>query len=107
MMRIDAHQHYWKVSRCDYHWMTPDLPVLYRDYLPADLRPSLERHGIDKTIGVQAAQTVAETDFLLDLAAADDSIAGVVGWLDMEDPGFAAHFERYRSNPKFVGLRPM
>lgn len=106
-MRIDSHQHYWKVSRGDYHWMTPAVPVLNRDYHPADLRPSLERHGIDKTILVQAAQTVAETDFLLELAAGDDSIAGVVGWLDMEAPDFLERFQRYRQHPKFIGLRPM
>jgi L-fuconolactonase len=107
MMRIDSHQHYWTVERHDYHWMTPSVPVLFCDYLPADLRPLLDQHDIDKTILVQAAQTVAETDFLLELAAGDDSIAGVVGWLDMEDPGFAAQLERYRNKPKFVGLRPM
>ena len=106
-MRIDSHQHYWKVERGDYHWMTRSISILYRDYLPADLRPSLLRHNIQKTVLVQAAQTVAETDFLLSLAAADDSIAGVVGWLDMEDPGFSAQFERYRKKPKFIGLRPM
>ena len=106
-MRIDSHQHYWKVSRGDYHWMGPAVPVLCRDYLPADLRPSLERHRIDKTILVQAAQTVAETDFLFELAASDDSIAGVVGWLDMEDPGFAQRFQQYRKKAKFIGLRPM
>lgn len=87
--------------------MTPDVPVLYRDYLPTDLRPSLQRHHIGKTVLVQAAQTVAETDFLLDVAAAEDSIAGVVGWLDLEDPQFIEQFDRYRENPKFVGLRPM
>lgn len=106
-MRIDSHQHYWKVERGDYHWMTPAVPVLCRDYLPADLRPSLAEHDIHKTILVQAAQTVAETDFLLDLAAKDDTIAGVVGWLDMDNANFPAEFERYRRNPKFVGLRPM
>ncbi len=106
-MRIDSHQHYWKVARGDYHWMTPDVPVLYRDYLPADLRPSLVRHNIQKTVLVQAAQTVAETDFLLDLAANDDSIAGVVGWLDLEAEDFPAQFDRYRKNPKFIALRPM
>jgi len=106
-MRIDSHQHYWKPARGDYHWMSPAMQVLYRDYLPKDLRPSLEKHKIAKTILVQAAQTVAETDFLLELAAAEDSIAGVVGWLDMEDPGFARQFEHYRANAKFVGLRPM
>ena len=87
--------------------MTPSIPILYRDYLPADLRPSLLRHNIQKTVLVQAAQTVAETDFLLSLAADDDSIAGVVGWLDMEDPEFSAQFERYRKKAKFIGLRPM
>ena len=106
-MRIDSHQHYWKVERGDYHWMTPATPVLYRDYLPADLRPSLIKNNIQKTMLVQAAQTVSETDFLLNLADQDDSIAGVVGWLDMEDANFPAEFERYRKNPKFVGLRPM
>lgn len=87
--------------------MNPEVPVLYRDYLPGDLRPSLERHGIDKTIVVQAAQTVAESDFLLDLAADDDSIAGVVGWLDLEDQNFVEQFQRYREHPKFIGIRPM
>ena len=106
-MRIDSHQHYWQVSRGDYHWMTPDVPVLYRDYLPADLRPLLSERGIQKTILVQAAQTIAETNFLLQLAETDNSIAGVVGWLDMESPEFPAQFERYRENPKFIGLRPM
>src|ERR1700752_3324596 len=107
MMRIDSHEHYWKASRGDYHWMSPAVQVLCRDYLPADLRPSLEQHRIDKTILVQAAQTVAETDFLLELAANDDSIAGVVGWLDMEDPGFAQQLQEYRKKSKFIGLRPM
>jgi L-fuconolactonase len=107
MMRIDSHQHYWKASRGDYHWMSPAVQALCRDYLPADLRPSLERHRIDKTILVQAAQTVAETDFLLELATNDDSIAGVVGWLDMEDAGFIQQFQEYRKKAKFIGLRPM
>lgn len=106
-MRIDCHQHYWKVLRGDYHWMNPADQVLYRDYLPADLRLSLQKHAIDQTVLVQAAQTVAETDFLLDLAESDASIAGVVGWLDMDDPGFAAQFHRYASNRKFIGVRPM
>lgn len=106
-MRIDSHQHYWMVERGDYHWMTPAVPVLHRNYLPSDLRPCLLRHDIQKTVLVQAAQTMAETDFLLDLASQDDSIAGVVGWLDLESPDFVLRFERYRRNGKFIGIRPM
>ena len=68
-MRIDGHQHFWKADRGDYHWMSPAVPVLCRDYLPGDLLPHLVKHGIERTILVQAAQTVAETDYLLALAA--------------------------------------
>ncbi len=106
-MRIDSHQHYWKLSRGDYGWLTPDMGVLYRDYLPADLKPALDRHNIDKTIIVQAAPTVAETDFMLSLAAADETVGGVVGWLDMAAPDFLRLFEKYRQEPAFVGIRPM
>jgi len=106
-MRIDGHQHFWRVQRGDYHWMDASVPVLCRDYLPDDLRPLLAKHAIDRTILVQAAQTVAETDFLLELAAENDFIAGVVGWLDMDNESFPSEFARYRKNPKFIGLRPM
>ena len=106
-MRIDSHQHFWKASRGDYHWMSPSVPVLCRDYTPDDLRPALVEARIDKTVLVQAAQTTAETDFLLELAASCDFVAGVVGWLDMESPDFPRRFEQYRANSKFVGLRPM
>jgi L-fuconolactonase len=106
-MRIDGHQHFWRVERGDYHWMDANVPVLCRDYLPDDLRPLLTKHAIDRTILVQAAQTVAETDFLLELAEENEFIAGVVGWLDMDSENFPSQFAHYRKNPKFIGLRPM
>jgi L-fuconolactonase len=106
-MRIDGHQHFWKADRGDYHWMSPDVSVLCRDYLPGDLLPHLVKYGIARTILVQAAQTVAETDYLLELAAQNSFIAGVVGWLDMDSADFARQFELYRKNPRFIGLRPM
>lgn len=106
-MRVDSHQHFWQVSRGDYSWMTPAVPVLYRDYFPEDLKPSLAKHRIDKTILVQAAPTLAETDFLLDLAKRNEFVGGVVGWLDMESPDFAERFAVYRQKPKLIGIRPM
>jgi L-fuconolactonase len=106
-MRIDGHQHFWRVERRDYHWMNANVPVLCNDYLPDDLRPLLTKHAIDRTIVVQAAQTVAETEFLLELAAGNEFIAGVVGWLDMDRGDFPSQFVHYRKNPRFIGLRPM
>ncbi|MGH7953097.1 MAG: amidohydrolase family protein [Limisphaerales bacterium] len=106
-MIIDSHQHFWKAARGDYHWMNSTVPALCRDYLPEDIRPWLVKNRIDKTILVQAAQTKAETDFLLDLATKNDFIAGVIGWLDMDGPNFANELELYSRKPKFLGVRPM
>lgn len=107
MIRIDAHQHYWKPSRGDYGWLTPSLAKLYRDFLPSDLRPHLLERSIEKTILVQAAPTVEETQFLLELADSDDSIAGVVGWAPLDQaigPGIVRRLARHE---KLFGLRPM
>jgi L-fuconolactonase len=104
---VDAHHHLWKVSRGDYHWMTPDMTVLARDYLIEDLEPHLRKSSVARTVLVQAAQTEAETDFLLDLASRSDFIAGVTGWLDLADPDFPKRLARYRLHPKFVAVRPM
>ncbi|MFV2068670.1 MAG: amidohydrolase [Pirellulales bacterium] len=106
-MILDTHQHFWRLDRGDYHWMTPELSVLYRDYLPADLRPNLRKAGVSRTVLVQAAQTVAETEFLLDLAASTDFVAGVVGWFDMERDDFPEQLARYRANRHLLGIRPM
>jgi len=105
-LRIDSHQHFWRVGAFDYPWLTPALTVLYRDYLPCDLRPQLAPAGVDKTVIVQASPTIAETEWMLELARDNDFVAGVVGWLDFESGSFAADLARLRRNPKLVGLRP-
>ncbi len=107
-MILDAHQHFWKADRGDYHWMTPTVPVLARDYLPGDLRPELRKTGVTRTILVQAAQTLAETQFLLALARETDFVAGVIGWFDLEQEDFPDTFQRCRrENPCLLGVRPM
>jgi L-fuconolactonase len=103
-MRVDSHQHFWQWSK---GWFSRPEPVLSRDYLPADLAPILVRHGIDRSIVVQTSPTVAETDFLLELADTCDFLAGVVGWLDLESPDFPRDLERYGRNRYFLGVRPM
>lgn len=107
-MRIDAHQHYWKVSRGDYDWMAaPGANPMRRDFQPGELEPLLARHHFEGSIVVQAAATTAETDYLLELAEAHRTICGVVGWLDLESPEFAQTLHRYAASPKFLGIRPM
>ncbi|MFI6500500.1 amidohydrolase family protein [Nonomuraea typhae] len=105
-MIVDAHQHFWNLETGDYPWLTPDLGVLYRTYGPEHLAPELAATGVQATVLVQAADSVAETDALLALADSCAFVAGVVGWVPLTDPGEAAKaLERYASHPKFVGVR--
>ncbi|KZL26334.1 amidohydrolase family protein [Pseudovibrio sp. WM33] len=107
MLRIDAHHHFWKLSRGDYSWLTPKLNVLYRDFLTSDIQPLLTQAKMDGTILVQAADTVEETHFMLELAAEHDWILGVVGWVDMEAANAPDIISELSQNPKLVGIRPM
>ena len=104
---IDAHQHFWKLERGDYRCLTPDLRPLRRDFLPQHLRPLLRRAGVRKTVLVQAADSLAETRYLLSLADQEDFIAAVVGWVDMEDAATPMLLAELAENTCLVGVRPM
>jgi L-fuconolactonase len=107
-MRVDAHHHFWLTDRGDYGWLTAgSQPKLYRDYMPKDIEPLLKLCGIEKTVLVQAAQTVAETEFLLQIADATPFVAGVVGWADFEAADAADTIARLARHKKLVSLRPM
>lgn len=97
---IDCHQHFWQLGRFEYPWMSKDLGVLYRDYLPDDLAPILQQNRVTKTVLVQASNSVAETRWLLNLAETHEFIAGVVGWVDLTSPD-----NELSAHPKFKGVR--
>jgi L-fuconolactonase len=110
VVRVDAHQHFWRPVRGDYTWLDPAVPglaPLCRDFLPEHLLPLLHEHDVRRTVLVQAADTEAETDFMLDLAAELEFVAGVVGWVDLSRPGAVATLDRWAQEPKFKGVRPM
>ena len=106
-MIVDSHVHLWRLSRGDYGWLTPDLGALYRDFSPDDLERTLSSAGVNGAIVVQAAPTLAETDYLLELAEANAAIRGVVGWVDLTDRRAPEYLEHYRMRPAFKGVRPM
>jgi L-fuconolactonase len=104
-MRIDAHQHFWHYNPQQHVWMTDQMDVLKRDYLPDDLAPlvaSIDFHG---TVAVQARQLIEETQWLLDLADRNDFMLGVVGWIDLRSPDLQEQLRNLGPHPKFVGVR--
>ena len=106
-MKIDAHQHFWRYSDAEYGWIDDAMSSIRRDFLPADLAPVLTDTTLDGSVAVQARQSLAETDWLLELAASSSLIKGVVGWLPLalEGKRAAVLLERYKSNPRFKGVR--
>jgi L-fuconolactonase len=108
-MIVDAHQHFWRLERGDYGWLTPSAGVLYRDYLPSDLLPVLREEGISATVLVQAAATEAETRYLFELAEAHAFVAGVIGWVDFERADVAGRIAALSTagRGRLKGFRPM
>ena len=109
MIVVDAHQHFWRLSRGDYAWLTPGLGALYRDFEPAKLAPLLAQNHVDATVLVQAAATEAETRFLFELAEKHAFVRGVVGWTDFTAPDTARRIAALAAagRGKLKGLRPM
>ena len=103
--RIDSHQHFWRYSVEEYGWIDDSMARLRRDFLPADLRGELDGIGLDGCIAVQARQSNAETDFLLELAEQNDWIQAVIGWVDLRSERVAAELERIAGHPKLAGVR--
>ncbi|MEZ5978381.1 MAG: amidohydrolase family protein [Planctomycetota bacterium] len=104
---IDAHQHFWQIGRCRYDWLTPELGPLHADHLPRDLEPILARHGVERTVLVQASDTVEETRWLLELARDNAFVLGVVGWVPLDAPDAPRVLRELARAPRLVGVRPM
>ena len=106
-MQIDSHMHFWRLERGDYDWITDDLALIKRDFGPEHARPLIEDCGIDAVILVQAAPTVAETRFLLEHAARETWVRGVVGWVDMAARDAPDRIAELALDPDLKGIRPM
>ncbi|MFP6886871.1 MAG: amidohydrolase family protein [Opitutales bacterium] len=104
-MKIDSHHHFWKYDPIEYSWMNEDMGVLKRDYGPTELKKEIDEAGIDGVVSVQASQTLAETDALLDYAAKEDFIKGVVGWFPLAEENVVEVIAPYVDNRLLKGVR--
>lgn len=104
-MLIDSHQHFWNYSPEEYGWINDSMSVLRRDFLPAHLEEEIAKAGVDGVVPVQARQTLAETEWLLDLAGRHAFIRGVVGWAPLVDRHVADILESLAARPKLRGVR--
>jgi L-fuconolactonase len=104
-MRIDAHQHFWIFDPVRDSWITDDMAVIQRDFLPVHLKPILQENHIDGCIAVQADQSETQNSFLLELASENDFIKGVVGWVDLRTKNIEERLEYYSQFENMKGFR--
>ncbi|MCA6498728.1 MAG: hypothetical protein IM558_13485, partial [Chitinophagaceae bacterium] len=64
---LDSHQHFWRFEPERDQWITDEMIVLRRDFLPDDLQSNLVSTNVMGTIAVQADQSELETEFLVHL----------------------------------------
>jgi L-fuconolactonase len=102
---IDAHQHFVFPDRVRYPDLERAMPEINRALLPADLEPQLQAADVDGTILVQAANDLAETSLLLQVAGAVPWVFGVVGWIPLETADAAAAALSRVASAKLAGVR--
>lgn len=105
-MIIDAHQHFWQFDPVRDAWISEGtMSAIRRDFMPDDLQPLLQKSGIEACVAVQADQSEAETQFLLDLAEKNAFIRGVVGWADLRAKNLTERLDHFAQFPKLKGFR--
>ena len=104
-MKIDAHHHFWNYDPVEYGWIDDSLKAIQRDFTPEQLQGEIAAAGVDGVVSVQARQNLAETEWLLQLAAKYDFIKGVVGWVELVSPKVSAELERFAASRKLKSVR--
>jgi L-fuconolactonase len=105
-MIVDAHVHLWDAWHTPQPWMSSEHAAIARPFGPSDLRPLLDRHGIDAVVLVQGACLDSDTDYLLDEAGRHSWIAAVTAWLPLDDAKrAAARFDELEAHPAFRAVR--
>ena len=119
MSQIDSHQHYWDVSNVfpaddlpwvlgtlSYGWKEAGLDSLNRNFLPLHLEPQMQALGVQYTVLANALHSRAETRWMLGVAESHQSVAGVIGWVNLAQPAELVRADLASiHHPKLVAVR--
>jgi L-fuconolactonase len=104
---IDTHIHIWDFEKADYPWLKGDTSILNRTYTINEIEEDRKTAGITNGVLVQASCNLADTNLMLDVAANNDWIKGVVCWLPLMHTNETARLleEKFLPNKYFKGVR--
>jgi L-fuconolactonase len=104
MLRIDAHQHFWKFDPIRDNWITDEMSFIRKDFFPPDLQVILRQNKFDGSVVVQSDQSEEENEFQLKNAE-NDFVKGVVGWVDLQSAEVEERLAHHHSFKKMKGFR--
>lgn len=105
-LMIDCHTHFYDPTRPEgVPWPGKGDKVLYRTILPKDFLEQAAPLGVTKTVIVEASPWLEDNAWLLDVAAKNPSVLGIVGNLTPGKPEFAGHVKRFAANKMYRGIR--
>lgn len=103
---IDTHIHIYDPSRPEgVSWPPPENKLLYRTVLPEQAKAVATPEGVTGMIVVEATEWLEDNQWVLDLAADEPFIKGLVGRIDPCTGHFAEHVARFAPHPLFQGVR--
>ena len=106
MTILDCHTHFYDPGRPQgVPWPGKADTPLYRPVYPKDYKAIAVPLGVTGTVVVEASAWMDDNQWVLDLAAEEPFIAGLVGRLDPGQPSFAAGLTRFAGHPLFRGIR--
>ncbi len=103
---VDTHTHFYDPTRPQgVPWPGKTDKRLYRPVLPDEYKRLSEPFGVIGTVVVEASPWVEDNQWLLDLAAKEPFIVGVVGRLDPASDDFEKNLRRFARSPLYRGIR--
>jgi L-fuconolactonase len=81
------------------------MEAIKKDFLPQDFQSLLQQNNFDGSVVVQSDQSEKEKEFQLQIAAENDFIKGVIGWVDLQGADVEERLTYYSSFRKMKGFR--
>ena len=104
---IDTHLHIWQLDRGWHGWNTPALGPVHADSAVDEIAEDLATAEVEGLVLIQAADVLAETDWLLSVAEIDPRVVGVVGYLPLAEPARLRELLATYAGRPLVGVRQL
>src|SRR5450631_2395141 len=104
-MKIDSGVHFWKYEKTISNPFIRNNKLLQQNYLPEQIAQTLHRNGMGGCLAVVAEFQEVETRFLSELALTHPVIRGVIGWLDLINPGAVEKIQEFQQYSPVRGYR--